>query len=391
MGRCYGVIISELATRFRSSSTAGSCQQKNLAAAAPMGDHMNIGLVVLNAGKTVVQCTGAGELLLGVPSHQALGQSIHHLLQKRVDDFGSAAALNSLVNRIADPAPEPLDSEVVFRRPNYRHLKVTVFPLAAGHENHGTGMLVRDITLDVGKDDFISILSHELLNPITSVMGYSDLLKNTPLDQTQRDWLETVHSSGQRLADLVEDLLEVAELERGDPLEPQEIFPLNRAMDEVLGNTKLRAGFGQLEVKLDPHLPMVKTSRKSLGTILLNLLRNAINYAPSGSKVTISARHEEHLNRVVVSVKDQGQGIAQTDADSVFTPFFQCRQPAGPSTSATSLCLYIAKSLVEALGGEIWLESDSREGATFHFSLESAAQNAEWVQPTELTVTTGCE
>jgi len=310
--------------------------------------------------------------LLGVPSLQALGQSIHHLLQQRVNDFGSPADFNSLVNRIASPAPEPHDTKVVFRRPNYRHLNVTIFPLTTDQANDGTGLLVRDLTLDSGNDDFISIMSHELMNPITSVMGYSELLRDTPLDEIQSDWLETIHLSGQRLADLVEDLLEVTRLERGGPQGSHEISSLHHAIDEVLANTKLRTGFCKLEVKLDPHLPKVKTSRKALETIIRNLLRNAINFAPPDSKVTLSARHEENLDRVVVSVKDQGQCIAQTDADSVFTPFFQSRQPAGHISSATPLCLYIAKSLVEGLGGEIWLESDSQQSATFHFSLVSA-------------------
>ena len=333
---------------------------------------MNIGLVVLNADKKVVQCSDTGASLLGVTSQQALGQSIEHLLQQRADDLTLPADLNSLLHRIASPDPEPQDCEVVFRRHNYHRLKVTVFQLTADRGDTGTGLLIRDLTLNPGKDDFVSNLSHELLNPITSVMGYSELLKKAPLDQIQSGWLETIHSSGWRLAELVDDLLEVTGLEQGGPRGPEEVFALGHVIDEVLADAKLRTTSNQIEVRLNPHLPMVKTDRTALGNILRNLLRNAINYGPRDSTVSLSARHEETLGRVVVSVEDQGQGIAQTDANSVFTPFLHSRQLAESSNSASSLCLYIAKFLVENLGGEIWLESDSHKGATFHFSLPAA-------------------
>lgn len=345
----------------------------------------------MNADRMVVQCSDAGALLLGVPYQQALGHSINQLLQQRINDFGSADDLDWLVDKISSPAPTAQDAEIIFRRPGYRRLKVTVFPLTADNGNDGAGLLVRDLTLDTDKDDFLSILSHELLNTITSVIGYSELLRNATLDQIQSDWLETIHSSGQRLAELVEDLQEVSRVEQGGPPGTWEIFSLNQAIDEVSASTELRAGFGEFETRVDPHLPMVKTNRKALGVILRNLLRNATDHAPSGSKVTLTARQEEESGRVVISVKDLGQGIVQTGAYSVFTPFYQGREPAMNNSSGNPLCLFIAKSLVEDLGGEIWLESGSREGAIFHFSLAPAPLNAEPVPPTGLSVTTRCE
>ena len=260
----------------------------------------------------------------------------------------------------------------MFRRPTYRRLMVTVFPLAGKQENDSVGLLIRDRTANPGNDDFLSNLSHKLLNPITSVLGYSDLLGNATLDEIQRGWLETIHTNGGRLADLAEDLAEVTALERGGRQGPEEVFTLGDVVDEVLADPTLRTTFQQTEVGLSPGLPMVKTSRTSLRTILRSLLRNAFNYGPHGSAVTLSARHDKPSDQVVVSVKDQGHRIEETETSLVFAPFFQSRQLAGSSDSSTSLCLYIGKSLVENLGEEIWWESGSDDGAAFHFSLAAA-------------------
>lgn len=368
---CHGVIICRQADAPTDSPTPDFANVI-FAAAEPISGHMNIGLVVLNAEKKVVQCSDTGASLLGVTSEQVLGQTIEHLLQQRAGDSDLPADLNSLVHRIASRDPEPQDCEVVFRRRNYHRLKITIFQLPVDQGNDGTGLLIRDLTLDPGNDDFISNLSHELLNPITSVMGYSELLKKAPLDQIQGGWLNTIHASGQRLAELVDDLLEVTGLEQVGPRGPEEIFTLAQVIDEVLADAKPRTTSHQIEVRMEPHLPMVKTGRNALAKILRNLLRNAINYGPSGSTVTFSARHEEQADRVVVSVEDQGQGIAQSDANSVFTPFYRSRQLAETSDSTPSLCLYIAKSLVENFGEEIWCESDTHKGATFHFSVAAA-------------------
>ena len=338
---------------------------------------MNIGLVILNPDKKVVQCNDTGAALLGVPSQDAVGQPVRGLLLQRAWESSTPSEFDSLVDRIVSPDrtltdQPPEEFEVVFRPPGCCHLAVTVFPL---NEDGGSGVLIQDLTLDSGrsgKDDFISILSHELLNPITSVMGYSELLRDAPLDETQRDWLETIHWNGQRLAGLVEDLLEMTRLELGLPGGSQEIFVLGHVINEVLATTKLRSTFHEFDVRSDAQIPKVKTSRLALVGILRNLLRNAINFAPPGSTITLYARHEEKADRVVVSVEDQGQGIGPDDAGSVFTPFSRSRQPAGPSNPATSLCLHVAKTLVEEIGEEIWLESDSKKGASFHFSLSVA-------------------
>lgn len=313
---------------------------------------------------------------MGVSSQQALGQSIEHLLRQRAGDCVLPADLHLLMRRIAGPDPEPGDLEVVFLQINYRRLKVTVFPLTGDDGNDGAGLLFRDVTADMENDEFIDNLSHALLNPITSVIGYSELLGKVRLDQNQRGWLETIHTSGRRLAelveDVVEDVVEATGLERDGAQYAEEIFSLDSAIDETLADTNLLTTFHQIEVRMNPHLPKVKTGRAALESILRNLLRNALNHGPRGSTVTLSARHEEQSGRLVISVKDQGQGIAESDADLVFTPFFQSRQLAESSDSATSLCLYIAKSLVKNLGEEIWWENDSHQGATFHFSVAAA-------------------
>jgi len=217
------------------------------------------------------------------------------------------------------------------------------------------------------KTNFISIASHELRTPLTVLVGFSELLlgREAP-EEKRRDWLERIHRESKRLSAVVDDLLNVSRIQSGrvvveqQPLDLPEIA--REAVQSVAMNEKHSVVFDFPE-----GLSPVVGDRDKLTQILVNLVDNAVKYSPQGGKITVAAHQEPE--RMVVSVSDQGIGIASEDQEKLFTTFTRIRRPEVEKIRGTGLGLYIVKALVELMGGEIWVESELGKGSTFFFSL----------------------
>jgi len=234
------------------------------------------------------------------------------------------------------------------------------------------------------KTEFISFVSHELKQPMTSIKGYTDLLIKGvagELTEAQTNFLETVRSNADRLNTLVSDLLDVSRIESGRlRLEFGSVF-----IEKVVGEV-LRAAQGQIEakqqtlaVKILADLSPVWGDRNRLVQILTNLLSNACKYTPERGEITIRAQRwsdgREATGQdefVLCSVIDTGVGMIPEDQKRLFTKYFRADDPAVRGVPGTGLGLVITKSLVELQGGEIWVESEVGEGSTFSFTIPVA-------------------
>ena len=218
------------------------------------------------------------------------------------------------------------------------------------------------------KTNFMSIASHELRTPMTVLVGFTELLLNRDLpEEKQRDWLERIYRESKRLATIVDDLLNVSRIQSGQITVEQQKLKLLEVVREAV---QLVSGVSEkhsLALDIPEDLPLVLGDRDKLTQVLINLLDNAIKYSPQGGKITVAARQE--TERVVVSVSDQGIGIAPEDRERIFTTFTRIRRPEAGGVRGTGLGLYIVKALVELMGGEIWVESELDKGSTFFFSL----------------------
>jgi signal transduction histidine kinase len=231
------------------------------------------------------------------------------------------------------------------------------------------------------KTDFISFVSHELKQPMTSIKGYVDLLirgSGGPLTDMQRSFLGTVRSNVDRMADLVADLLEVSRLESGRLRLELEDVPIGRVIELVVtaAREQLRASQHAVEVNLPPDLPPVKADQDRLTQILMNLLSNANKYTPAGGLIEIQAQlwpdgpaGDSGGRFVCCSVRDTGIGISPEDQRHLFSKYFRAEDPSVRSVTGTGLGLVITKSLVELHGGEIWVESQVGQGSTFSFTV----------------------
>lgn len=226
------------------------------------------------------------------------------------------------------------------------------------------------------KSEFVSLVSHELNNPLTSVRGYADLLSAGlvgPISEKQAEMLRTISANAVRMQTLVSDLADVSRIESGHlRLELSEVS-LPQVLDEVRLSLQSQVDARQQTLCVEPagDLPLVLADRHRLAQILINLVSNASKYTPAGGRIRVCAGLSgDRPPMVHVAVEDTGIGIRPEDQDKLFGKFYrtaEARQVAG-----TGLGLNITKRLVELQGGKIWFESEFGKGSTFHFTIPVA-------------------
>ncbi|MCJ7822740.1 MAG: HAMP domain-containing histidine kinase, partial [Armatimonadetes bacterium] len=187
-----------------------------------------------------------------------------------------------------------------------------------------------------------------------------------------REVVAIASSGGADLVEMINDLLDVAKLEAGQPL--IQVGPCAAAEFIADGANALRplAQRNEVELAIDlpPDLPGVQGDCERLRRVVMNLVGNALKFTPSGGRVEVSGRTDKTSNRMLVSVSDNGDGIPKELQDRIFDKFAvaEARRSSG-GRSSTGLGLTFCKLIVEAHGGEIWVESEPGHGSTFTFSL----------------------
>jgi len=222
------------------------------------------------------------------------------------------------------------------------------------------------------KSEFVSIVSHELRNPMTNIKGYTDLIlsgKAGPISERQREFLGKVRSNVQRMSNLVEDLLNISLIEAGKLRLRVEPVYFPGVIEEVMSSVRRYAEEKKLilEVEINDAIPPVRADRSRVVQILSNLVNNACAYTPSEGKVKI--RVKQVNGYVEVDVEDTGIGIPDDEQEKIFERFFRGSHPMVKETGGTGLGLYITKNLVEMQGGKIWFKSKVGEGSVFSFTL----------------------
>ena len=222
------------------------------------------------------------------------------------------------------------------------------------------------------KSKFVSVVSHELRIPMTSIKGYSDLLLKEmagPVTDQQTNFLETIRNNVERMSTLVSDLSNISRIETGRlKLEP-EFFELDSYVEDVLDSLRPRIEEKNqtLEVYVHEALPKAYADKNRFMQILTNLVSNAWKYSPEGGWITVLARPGGE--GVHLEVRDTGIGISEEDQENLFQQFFRSEDPAVREEQGWGLGLNVTKRLVELMGGKIGVSSELGKGSTFWFSL----------------------
>lgn len=227
------------------------------------------------------------------------------------------------------------------------------------------------------QSDFITLASHQLRTPLSGMRWLLELLmqpRTGPLNKKQREYIEKVYSSNDRMIALVNDLLEVTRLDQGDfkiYATPTDLVEIIRGL---IKEKEKQVKIKQLNVTFTEQepFPLVKTDANKIKQAVGNILSNAISYTNNGGSVSIELRVSGP--EIECMIRDTGVGIPVDQQKMIFSKFFRGTNVLKFETIGTGLGMYITKAFIEASGGRIWVESKENVGTTFHFTLPIAGK-----------------
>lgn len=253
---------------------------------------------------------------------------------------------------------------------------------------------------DRAKSEFLAIVSHEIRTPINGVIGFAQILADSPLSPEQREQVAIIKSSGQALEKLIADILDLSKIEAGKIEIESSPFGLHKSIEDVIAFFQPRARTAALSLtaNIDPDVPAIVNSDEArLRQILTNLIGNALKFTEHGGITVhvscmrgepVSMRDSRRALRLFFAVSDTGIGIPADKISKLFKPFSQVDTSSERRRSGTGLGLIISKRLCELMGGSISVESKPGEGTTFRFSLLTDYEKGDTMPPFAMRPTT---
>jgi PAS domain S-box-containing protein len=354
---------------------------------------MSDGVIVLDAEDQIVELNPVAEGILTCTAAEVVGQPAQQVLSRWPD----------LVERYRG-LPETHTEIAVGEGVVRRYFDLRISPLR-DWRRHLIGRLIvlRDVTrrkemeeelhrakeaaeaANQAKNEFISVVTHELRSPLSSVLGSIGLLEDGaagPVSEDQLKFLNIIAANSQRMAALASDLADVSRIESGQLQLELKAVSIAEVVKEVERSIRLQVKKkGQtLVIQVPNDLPPVWGDHIRLGQILTNLVTNAHKFTPEGGKVAIRAEvtastsDPQGVKVAHIAVEDNGVGIKAQEMNKLFQKFSRVGDKNTRRIPGTGLGLSIAKNLVEMQGGRIWCESNFGRGSTFHFTVPVAKE-----------------
>jgi signal transduction histidine kinase len=231
------------------------------------------------------------------------------------------------------------------------------------------------------KSEFLANMSHELRTPLNAIIGFSELLKDGltgKLTKTQLEHISLIYSSGQHLLSLINDILDLSKIEAGKLVLQSAEIDITRLLDNtlILLKDKAEKNHIQLSLRVEPNFGKIYADERKVKQILYNLVANAVKFSHKGGAVRVHAFVDKKMihkgkgaNALVISVEDNGIGIAKKDLTKLFQPFAQVDGSLTRHYEGTGLGLVIVKRLAELHGGGVDVRSEINKGSCFSFWL----------------------
>ena len=335
------------------------------------------GIIALDFNKRVIFLNEAGKQITGYTETEIYGKPIDQFIHLFRDK-------EEILSKIYCTASFNQSTQLIGKMGKQTRINLVTTQVGSTVQTNLSCILVlhdlsREEELEQMKLDFVSMASHELKTPLTSIVGYLSVFLNESKDIPKEsfDLLHKAFTAAQQLQTLIQNLLNVNKIEK-DQLSvssgPIDYLPvLSKAVED------LRSQASQKEIILTlippaQNLPKVLADQVRLGEIITNLVANAINYTNPGGKVEISTTVSPNAVQTVVA--DTGIGIPKEAIPHLFGKFFRVSSQTQQAKKGTGLGLYIAKSIIEKLHGKIWVESEAGKGSKFYFTIPVVTQSA---------------
>lgn len=330
-------------------------------------------------GKIIAWNRGA-EIVFGYSEKEVLGMDLTIIMPEEYRILHSKSFFAAVKNREMKVPGRTYEVEGLRKNGAKFPIELSVASWNMGKRIFFTG-IVRDITdrklLEAKKDEFISIASHELKTPITTLKAFSQILKKrleNSRDARNSYLLSSINDQVDKLTNLINDLLDVSKIEAGKLVFHKTYFDLNELVRKIIIDFQYTTDTHEI-TKEGSIKDAVYGDDHRIGQVLSNLITNAIKYSPKGGKIIIKLA--ENNKNAIISVKDFGPGISKDDRKKIFERFYRAGHIEENNQSGFGLGLYISKEIVRRHRGKIWVESEAGKGSTFYFTLpvKKAAKN----------------
>jgi PAS domain S-box-containing protein len=330
-------------------------------------------LICDNASLQLTDANDAAALLYGYDHDRLVGLNVVELLAES--------------EQVRDDLETILSGESEILSSIHRRQDGTLFPveITAGVFDW-TGrrllvLIVRDASerekISRMKDEMLSSVSHEMRTPLTAMLGYTELLLSDNVEAEQRQqFLKTIYREGERLRELVDDLLDLQRLRAGFSGNQLGGVDISLLLYEVASLFNETARQHSIEVLCAPDLGLIIADSNKIHRALKNLLTNAIKFSPAGGKVNLSAVLIEDGKMVRIAVQDFGLGVPDAVREKLFDRFFRVCQPEVKNLSGAGIGLSLVREIARMHGGSIWFDSVHGQGSTFNLDLPVAGAPA---------------
>jgi PAS domain S-box-containing protein len=333
------------------------------------------GILILSPAHTITRCNPAFARMLGASMKDIVGKSHEAVIDLKCHQ-------NMLTLEQAEAGGWPLTPNATLyvegdlQRSSMVPLPVgiTYAPLISPEGNLlNIIATVRDITrfreAEEIKSTFISVISHELKTPVALIKGYVGTLRREDANWDReiiKDSLAVIEEEADRLTNLIENLLDASRLQAGGlSINPADVA-LNMLAERIAKRFQTQSSIHKIIVEFPENFPIVNGDETRLEQVLANLVSNAIKYSPDGGEIRI--RGQILPEQVIVCVSDQGPGVAPDDIPHIFDRFYRS-SIAKRTTKGAGLGLYLARAVIEAHGGRIWVDTQPGKGARICFSI----------------------
>lgn len=334
------------------------------------------GVMILDWRWRITSFNRAMEHLTGWPREEAIGRPCAEVLGIHNDQNVNICLTACPLQRLPRMTNPTVEGRITTRDGRERYISSRYSP-TYGPDDEFLGAIanVRDITAQILEDQqqatFISVISHELKTPVAIIKGYASTLSRTDANwdiETVRDGLNVIEEESDRLNELIGNLLDVSRLQAGGlrlRFGPVDLPALSERIVQAIA--AMTPAHFEFQLRFPSGFPPVHADEERLRMVLSNLLSNAVKYSPDGGVIRLGGWAE--ADEAIVYVSDQGVGIAPEDQPRIFDRFYRVDNTLGRQTQGAGLGLYLARAIVEAHGGKLWVESQPGRGSRFIFTL----------------------